>query len=221
MGIEEKLKTQSGIKNKTSGNLINEKRAEQVFHSNEYVGVIEVNWKGLFEDCKYAWMTVLIFMSCMLYGVWTLSVNGYFDSKKITEEITKVKILEVTNYFGKKILISGELTNHIPVEVRLPQKCVVDPRWIGSEIELKAEKYQNNHTKITNYKFTGVENLCDSTEGYLKTKKEKEKMKELVNKIANYEILSDQAEETKSENKIESSSIINNVTIENTEIKVK
>lgn len=189
--IEEKLKTQSDGKNKNSGNLINDKRRNTNFNSSEDVGVIEVNWKGLYQDCKYAWISVGIFMILMLYGVWSLSSKGYFESKKINEEVTKVKILEVTNYFGKKILIAGDITNNIPVEIRLPQKCVVDPRWIGSEVELRAARYQNNHTKISSFKFSGVDNLCDSTVGYLKAKEEREKMKELVHKISSYDLLPD------------------------------
>lgn len=189
--IEERLKTQSEGEKKTSGNLINDRRAMATFHPSEDVGVVEVNWKGLYQDCKYAWISVGVFMVLMLYGVWSLSSKGYFESKKVSEDVVKVKILEVTNYFGKKILIAGDITNNIPVEVRLPQKCVVDPRWIGSEVELKAARFQNNQTKVTSFQFTGVENLCDSTEGYLKAKEEREKMKDLVHKISSYDFIPD------------------------------
>lgn len=197
--IEQKLKTQTDGEQRASGNIINDKRTA-TFHSSEDVGVIEVNWKGLYQDCKYAWISVGIFMILMLYGVWSLSSKGYFESKKIDEEVAKVRILEVTNYFGKKILIAGDVTNNIPVEVRLPQKCVVDPRWIGSEVELHATRYQNNQTKVASFKFTGVENLCDSTEGYLKEKVEREKMKNLVQKISSYDLIPDVI---KSDEKIE------------------
>lgn len=206
--IEERLKAQSEGEKKTSGNLINDRRAMATFHPSEDVGVVEVNWKGLYQDCKYAWISVGVFMILMLYGVWSLSSKGYFESKKVSEDVTKVRILEVTNYFGKKILIAGEVTNNIPVEVRLPQKCVVDPRWIGSEVELKAEKFQNNQTKTTSFQFTGVENLCDSTEGYLKAKKERERMKDLVHKISSYDFIPDIVNhEQKHENKEEATVI--------------
>lgn len=193
VNVEEKLKSQSGVENKTSGNLINNKMtvSNSGFYSSEEIGVIEVNWKGLYKDCKYAWISVGIFMILMLYGVWKLSSNGYFDSKKVSENEAVVKILEVTNYFGKKILVTGEITNNIPVEVRLPQKCVVDPRWIGSEVKLVAAKYQNNHTKIASFQFAGIEYLCDSNEGYVKAKLEKEKLKGFIKKISSYDIIPD------------------------------
>ena len=120
-----------------------------------------VNWKGLYKDSKWSWLSLFAIALMIISTVAYLSVHGYFSSRQLGDiRSEKVKILDVTNYLGNRLLIEGQLSNHLPIEVKMPKNCIIEKNWINKTVKVDViTKYRPfNNTEF--FEFPGLYNLC-------------------------------------------------------------
>lgn len=125
------------------------------------VKAASINWKGLYKDSKWSWLSLfsiaLLIFSTVLY----LSLHGYFSSRQLGDiRSEKIKVLDVTNYLGNRVLIEGQISNHVPIEVKMPKGCIVNKDWINKTVKVDViTKYRPfNNTEF--FEFPGLSSLC-------------------------------------------------------------
>lgn len=121
---------------------------------------VQVNWKGLYEDGKAAWNTLLLVLLGILGIVFYLTSQGYFSHKVVDEKEVEIKILGSANYFGKKLLVSGSVTNNAPMEVKLPSFCEINPDFFGRTIKVIIATEYRAYNNIEYYDFKNIDQVC-------------------------------------------------------------
>lgn len=119
-----------------------------------------VNWKGLYQDCKYAWITLFSILLTIFIVVVYLTSQGYFTHRIVNQQVEKVQVLEVLEFFGKKVLIKGKITGDVPIEVPLPRDCDVNKKWIGKDITIDVITQYKQYNNSEFYEFRKIEQIC-------------------------------------------------------------
>ena len=125
---------------------------------------IQVNWKGLYEDGKAAWNTLLLIILGILGIVLYLTSQGYFTHRIVDEKKVEVKVLGEANYFGKTVLVSGVITNNTPIEVKLPSFCEINPNFFGKTINVTVATEYKAYNNIEYYDFKDIDQVCINKE---------------------------------------------------------
>lgn len=126
------------------------------------VHATHVNWRGLYQDSKWAWLSLLFIMVSIIVTVSYLGINGYFTHRSIGEpHQEKVKILDISNYLGYRLLIEGEISHHLPMEIKLPKNCIISRDWINKTVSVEVVTQYRPYNSTEFYEFPGIYELCN------------------------------------------------------------
>lgn len=118
--------------------------------------------RRIFNEGKWAWITLMVMLSILTSMISYLYRDGYFNTRTIgVIQNQRVKILDVYANWGNRVLVQAKMSNALPVEVKMPNSCQVDSKkWMGAELDVEViTRYRPfNHTEYL--EFPGLAKIC-------------------------------------------------------------